>query len=1771
MKLSKLQATLIVLLPVLLLVGTASALSDDDRIVMRDSPHPLTKERIPIFLVLDEQTQQSGSLNHLRADTMSRQAQVLQTVRAVDSTALKTARPYWIANAVWLEVDPADLDQLVAIPGVSHIEPDLTITLNDPVTEIASTITPDSIQQPERGYATVWSADFIEAPSVWKSGNTGEGVTIAIIDTGIDGDHPAFGDRILKFVDFVNSDGSAAYDDHGHGTHCAGTAAGGTVTVTTGDGRLDVTLGVAPEANLIGAKVLNNAGSGSFSTVFDGVQWAVDNGADVVSMSLGTYISRDKSCSNLFLAENASRSVTLEVSSEMHEDTKCLYEPHFVIGSIRVEDRYHLTTTDSDSASPLENLTITLTDARGNAASGARVDWLGFDQKENRYCFKAPYNLNTEGWDGVWRLTVTNTGVAEVRVDEIKLSECYQSNGETILDATVDTIVKGGTIVVLPAGNDGWCGTASINTPGTAKDAITVGATDYLMDYRASFSSMGPVNRAAPYVKPDIMAPGVGIISAYPEGQYASMQGTSMACPAVAGAAALMLSGNSSLTPADVKSALMETAVHIDEDGIILPVMRPNNAYGAGRINAYEAVNSTGGLGEIRLSDGVQHELFGGALTPHTSNTLPVMAILWNTTAGMPMAGEDVDVSVWYYDSHPHCPVYTENQTLTTDADGYMRYDVDISSVPESSSVYVRIAHDELWVEDSVHKQPATSAPAPVVPIFEPEHYALPHNSTVEIRYPLMSGDGSPYVENVSFMISNSSQTIVEEELAPVDGVIMYSLDLIGQPLDETYYCAEINERSAGHIHVGEDGYTHQKVVALPPRAICPPGESVDLGIMAWTDRGEKTVSREFDVCITTLTRTEVLSLSSAGTRRIPDPDRGDMQAFLAEITGMKPETHAGTVSLMNGIGLINFTMPKDGYIAIVRFVSPYDSMPTILVYGTLEPWLMHRSTQPIHKDFYDGDLTYIESTYDWPAHWDQDAYTSIPADKATITAHVFTLDPVTGSSGIASGQAIYLYTESGAQIDITDADGCCTFTVDTIGKAQVDYLLATAGVYGSARGWIGCTPFDLTNLYSVSPGLIENEFVASVRMGVLYPDSEMRSISVTHDGDAYDVIVRGYGPDGEPIRERGIFTLNRLSGTPTWDSVGTEVAAVVEFTGTETRRVIPAAAGSYQAEYGLLDSNTRGIDRNLHATFCSPDQTISYVMPDSILIGTPVPVTFDASTSDGAPVAGARIVLAAGAAGDRDLLSYYGRDFFSFYGDPRDANILFTTDWRLPDPYTTIVTGYTDASGRATLTLPAPTSSQQALRESFARASEIVPYTVLCYHDSELLQEDSGYLKLTPELLPDFIPDVSAPRIAKLERDGSIPISNVTILIKNVGTADYVYDGVGLDCATEIGPHSESTCFEENLATGEARDVIPMMISCNACDFGIDTDDCRLPFDINIGVTINSNRTVRELSYQNNYLVYPIQVTAPDLAVEVVAPRYTMPTNTTAIGIRVANLGEVASNAATLCYSITGEPEVTSTVPALMPGESASIWVNRTLAAGDYQVSAEINRAGVTDYETTFANNHVSSRISSYVNPATRVDLPGGIKLVPGTTYDLPITVSEVSNLAAYQVDLTFNGSILEVESILPGPLGMMASNIMNGSISFNGVALSGIGGDVTIATVRFKVIGTMGGETALDMTVELWDTSILTIPVEVVNGSAHLLIYGDANEDGRVDQADTLLVLKQVVGLEGKPEVGTPEFLVTDVTGNGAIDVGDAMFIAQYNVGLRDTWFEIKHLAPG
>jgi subtilisin family serine protease len=122
------------------------------------------------------------------------------------------------------------------------------------------------------------SVPQIGAPAAWAAGFDGTGVDVAVLDTGIDKTHPDLAGKVVAELNFT--DAPSVTDVFGHGTHVAGTVAG------TGVGSGGARKGVAPGAELLNGKVLNDFGSGLESWIIDGMEWAADNGAEVISMSL---------------------------------------------------------------------------------------------------------------------------------------------------------------------------------------------------------------------------------------------------------------------------------------------------------------------------------------------------------------------------------------------------------------------------------------------------------------------------------------------------------------------------------------------------------------------------------------------------------------------------------------------------------------------------------------------------------------------------------------------------------------------------------------------------------------------------------------------------------------------------------------------------------------------------------------------------------------------------------------------------------------------------------------------------------------------------------------------------------------------------------------------------------------------------------------------------------------------------------------------------------------------------------------------------------------------------------------------------------------------------------------------------------------------------------------------------------------------------------------------------------------------------------------------
>jgi len=167
---------------------------------------------------------------------------------------------YQLVPAIAAEVPEAAIAGLLRNPRVIYIEPDSEVSILDE--ELNNS----------------WGVKRIGAGLAHDQGNNGEGIKVAVLDTGIDYLHPDLNANYAGGWDFVNDDGDPM-DDYGHGTHCAG-------IVAAEDNGIGV-VGVAPEAELYALKVMNASGHGNWSDIIAALEWCVDNGIQVTSNSYG--------------------------------------------------------------------------------------------------------------------------------------------------------------------------------------------------------------------------------------------------------------------------------------------------------------------------------------------------------------------------------------------------------------------------------------------------------------------------------------------------------------------------------------------------------------------------------------------------------------------------------------------------------------------------------------------------------------------------------------------------------------------------------------------------------------------------------------------------------------------------------------------------------------------------------------------------------------------------------------------------------------------------------------------------------------------------------------------------------------------------------------------------------------------------------------------------------------------------------------------------------------------------------------------------------------------------------------------------------------------------------------------------------------------------------------------------------------------------------------------------------------------------------------------
>ncbi len=206
------------------------------------------------------QTQMNSMANQERIPIIIRRKKGVFSAQAIPgSPEIDCAFQLFPGEAV--KITPADIDALSQHEDVEEIWPDLPVQacLNTSVPKIAT-------------------------PKVWEVGLKGQGIKVAVVDTGIDPTHPDFEGRIVATKSFIGGD----KDDNGHGTHVAGTIAGSGVK---SNGKY---VGVAPEAMLYIAKVLDANGGGSMSSVMAGIEWAaLEQKVQIINLSMGSSGSCD--------------------------------------------------------------------------------------------------------------------------------------------------------------------------------------------------------------------------------------------------------------------------------------------------------------------------------------------------------------------------------------------------------------------------------------------------------------------------------------------------------------------------------------------------------------------------------------------------------------------------------------------------------------------------------------------------------------------------------------------------------------------------------------------------------------------------------------------------------------------------------------------------------------------------------------------------------------------------------------------------------------------------------------------------------------------------------------------------------------------------------------------------------------------------------------------------------------------------------------------------------------------------------------------------------------------------------------------------------------------------------------------------------------------------------------------------------------------------------------------------------------------------------------
>jgi minor extracellular serine protease Vpr len=438
-------------------------------------------------------------------------------------------------------------------------------------------------QEPDLNILLDKSSKYVGAAYPHLLGYDGSGIKVAVIDTGVDYTHPdlfGFPDgKVIGGFDFVENDDSPL-DTNGHGTEVAG--------IIAADGKMQ---GIAPKAKILAYRVSATGESVSSDLIVKAIERAVQDGADIINISLGVNRTNDKIEDAINHAVN-SGVVVVAAAGNSGPDPKTIGSPGKDPHAITVGATYNNLTASLVATLQIDGKRLEVLPMVGTEPLSQPIESQIVFGKYGRVA-------DLKDIDAAGKILLIERG-SDNKDELIYFSEKEKNSANAGAKAIIvynnEPGIFLGDLKNKLEGPDYKPRIPAVSM--SREDGLhlksmlenkTIGILNafYHPDFVSFFSSRGPVSPF--YIKPDLVAPGVFVNTTSILGGYNFTSGTSFAAPHVSGAAAILLQKNKNLTPQDVASIISTTADPITDT---FGTRFTQETSGVGRLNITKAFNA---------------------------------------------------------------------------------------------------------------------------------------------------------------------------------------------------------------------------------------------------------------------------------------------------------------------------------------------------------------------------------------------------------------------------------------------------------------------------------------------------------------------------------------------------------------------------------------------------------------------------------------------------------------------------------------------------------------------------------------------------------------------------------------------------------------------------------------------------------------------------------------------------------------------------------------------------------------------------------------------------------------------------------------------------------------------------------------------------------------------------------------------------------------------------------------------------------------------------